>query len=394
VTAPLVPTLAADDILPADAAYFARTDLATTVMVGFRPFNVESVTLHLQGLLGSRPAVRHICGATDEILATLRDAGLQAGEETLTYGTGAEAEALAASLLERGHRFVSAYPLPPGRWPDAAQVVPPTLWGQLNAKSALADLVPPAHLPHRDVMPISVARRRAFGGPVWVKAGGPLATGCGYAVRRAADAAAYVAALEELAALGDTGPIVVEEDVHVATCWAIQLGITDRGAAFGGASEQVFASPGRQSGNLVDTRLPFPAPELAIAIGDVAHHRGFRGFAGLDIGQAVDGRLVVFDPNFRFTASTAQAMLTPAAAARSGLAVSMSVEIETPRRMQEIIGLIRGPVADGWFVPTRLIDAALLPVAEGLSRVSGFTLGQDRAGAEAARERLRAMLVP
>jgi hypothetical protein len=398
MTGTLAPFLSPDALLPADAAYFARTDLATTAHLGFTPLNVDAVTTILNGLLGPRPAVRHISGATEAILRALADAGLPVDRDIRTYTTPAEAEARADTLITSGFRLLSPYPLPPGRWPDSAQIVQPALYGRLNAKAGLAALVSPAHLPRREVLTPAAARARPFGGaPLWVKYGGPAATGWGHAVHRVTDAAAWTAALDAIAASGDPadpGPLVVEEDVPVTTCWAVQLGITDAGTAYGGAAEQIFANPGRQSGSLVDPDNPFPAPDLAKQIGEAARAAGFRGIAGLDIGQTDTGQIVVFDPNFRITSSTVQTLFTPAASRRSGLPVSLSAEIATPRPMADIIARLGGPVADGWFLPTRLLDAALLPAAGGRSRVTGFTLGRDRLAAAAAQDRLRAILLP
>jgi hypothetical protein len=395
MTAPLAPAIPPDALLPADAAWFARTDLATTAHVGYTPFNIDAVTTVGIGLFDHRPAVRHIAGASDQILRALQDAGLRVEDDIRTYANAAEAEAHARALVASGYRLISPYPLPPGRWPDKAQVVPPSLYGRLNAKAGLGALVPPANLARREVLTPAAARSRPWdGAPVWVKYAGPAATGWGHSVHRVADAAAWDAALEAIAAAGDPGPLVVEEDVPVVTCWAVQLGITDAGTVYGGAAEQVFSAPGRQSGSLVDPANPFPAPDLAIAIGDAARAAEFRGFAGLDIGQTASGRIVVFDPNFRLTSSTGQTLFTPAAAQRSGLPVSLSADIATPRPMTDIIARLMGPVAEGWFQPTRLLDAAFLPAAEGRSRVTGFTLGRDRAAAAAAHDQLRAILLP
>ena len=390
----LQPRLSADELWPGDAAFFARTDLAAIALVGLSPLSLDTLTAQLLGLFGQRPAVRHLAGASAPILAALRDAGLPVDEDTRTYTTLSEAEAHAQSLIAAGFRLVAPYPLPPGRWPPEAQVVPAPLWQALNAKGRLADLVPPDHLPRREVADHAAARLRAWDGPVGVKSGGPRATGAGHAVRRAIDATAYLAALDDLVALGDPGPVVIEQDIPFVTCWAVQLGITDAGTHWGGASEQLFARPGQQVGSLVDPAHPFPDPALAVAIGDAARARGFRGLAGLDIGLTPDGRLLVVDPNFRFTSSSAQVMFSDAASARAGLPVTLSAEVRTLRPMAQIIDLIRGPVAEGRFLPTRLIDAALIPAATGKSIVSGFTLGQNRADATEARDSLTARLSP
>ena len=73
--------------------------------------------------------------------------------------------------------------------------------------------------------------------------------------------------------------------------------------------------------------------------------------AGLDIGQSGDGRLWVFDPNFRFTSATAQVLYSPAASARAGLPVTLSIDHPSPRPMAEILRLVRPPIAEGWFLP-------------------------------------------
>jgi hypothetical protein len=388
----LRPVLSPDALLPRDAAYVARTDLGTTAMLGYRPLNIEAVTTLLIGLLGDRPALRHLSGASDEILRMLEAAGLPVEADMRRYATPAHADAETERLIAEGFRMFSPYPLPRGRWPDASQLVPADLWHALNAKDRLEEIVPADNLPRREKLDLAAARARAFDGPVWVKAGGGAVTGWGFAVRQARDAAAYRAAVEEVAAMPGADGVIVEEHVEVDTCWGVQLGITDDGTAWAGASEQIFTGPGQIAGSLVDPANPFPDPALALAIGDAAQARGFRGMAGLDIGRAADGRLMVFDPNFRFTSATTQVMFSPAASARSGLPVTLSADVQTPLPMAETIRRLAGPVAEAWFVPTRLLDAALLPEAVGHSRVSGFTLGQDRAGAEAALARLRANL--
>jgi hypothetical protein len=60
--------------------------------------------------------------------------------------------------------------------------------------------------------------------------------------------------------------------------------------------------------------------------------------------------------------------------------------------MEQMIAATRGPVADGWFVPTRMLDATLFPPAKGLSRVSGFVLASDRAAAARVRDDLTRIL--
>lgn len=376
----LVPSISADLIWRAKTAFAARPDLVQTRMLGFRPVHQDAVTTMLPGLLNGLATVRHRSGVTPAILQTFSRAGLVTDEDLHTYETADEAWAAADRLIAEGYRLTAPYPLPGGRFADDAQLVPPALWRRLNAKRNLPAIVATPHLARRLVVTPREAAALPFDGPVWVKAGGEEATGWGFAVRHCPDAPMRAAAIADLAALG-VAEIILEEDVAAVHSWCVSLVLGEAATLFAGATLQTFAAPGRQSGSVVDPAVPLPpaARDLALSVGEAARMFGFRGLAGLDIGLAGDGRLIVFDPNFRFNASTSQAMLHDAAAARSGLLASRSFHATLPAVMDALCARLDRPVDEGWFVPTRLLDAALLPAAEGRSFVTGFVLGHDAA---------------
>lgn len=385
MTACLALSVPADQLFPADAAFMARTDATQMRLLGVGSAGPDSVTTHMIGLWSGRPTVRHRAGATEGILRLFDDAGIDISEDMHLYHSADEAEEAAARLIDAGHRLYAIYPLPHGRWPDAAQVVPPAVWHALNAKAGIAALFDPGHLAHRQVLTVSAARARPFAGPVWVKLGGAVATALGYGLRFCPDAAAYAAAITALADLDGTGaPIIVEDHVAIGTCWCANIVVTSETTLFAGSAAQVFAAPGQQIGNRIDPDDPMPDAAIPIvtAAGEAARRLGFTGVAGLDLGQAGDGRIVVFDPNFRMNASTPQILFHPAAAARSGLAVSQSLALTTGLPMPVILARLRGMVRDHLFVPTRLLDAALITGTEGKSAVNGFVMA--RCAAEAA----------
>jgi hypothetical protein len=228
--------------------------------------------------------------------------------------------------------------------------------------------------------------------PVWLKAAGQEATGWGYAVRYCPDAAGFDMALSDLRKLGSSDRVIVEEDVPVGRSWCTSIVVQADQTLYAGSAEQIFSEPGHQSGSLIDAMHPMPDPDFAIAVGEAARRRGFIGVAGFDVGRTPDGRMVIFDPNFRFNASTAQVLLHSAAAARSGLPVSLSVNLTTSLSMSEIARRLAGPIAELWFVPTRLVDAARLPAADGHSIVTGFVLAGSRDQAFAAQTAIAAIL--
>jgi len=376
---PLNPSTSADLLYPADAAFMARSDLQNTRLLGYKPLNVEAVTSLLIGILGTLPSVRHRAGATDEILSFLAEAGLLINEEMHVFETGTEAEAVADTLVAQGKRLFWPYPLRQGRFDGAAHLVAPELWQRLNSKERLSDLVPSAALPTRRAVTNAELAPDVINYPSYLKAAGDEATGWGYAVRYVASDTELMSARAHFNAL-DINRVIVEEAVDVTVCWCANLSIVDGTVSFLGAAEQTFSAPAKQSGSIIDPAVEFPREgiSLAIEIATAAGRLGFRGICGLDIGKARDGRMVVFDPNFRVNASTTQILLHSAAVARSGLEISSSFSGQSVRPMPEIISQIKGPVSDGWFVPTRLLDQAYLPAADGIGLCTGFVMGRSR----------------
>jgi hypothetical protein len=387
-------TLTGQDVrlCPDNAAYMARTDLQQTRMLGYTPFNLDAVTTLLLGLLGDRATVRHICGTTDEILNFLTEAGLSIHEEMYRYETGAEAEAIADRLISEGRKLFWPYPLRADRFEDTAHLVPPALWSRLNSKTALPDLVPPEALAPRqsyatEALPEDIVL------PAYLKAGGEEATGWGYAVRHCETAEQLAEAREAFLAQGIES-VIVEEAMAVTRCWCVNLAVGPEGVQYLGAAEQTFSAPARQLGSVIDPEASYPETghALALHVAEEARKRGFLGVCGLDIGQTTDGRLIVFDPNFRFNSSTPQILLHRMAAERSGLRLSLSFSGKAHCSMASLIARLRGPVADGWFVPTRLLDGALLPAAEGASLCTGFVLADTREAAETRSHLLQSLI--
>ena len=366
-----------DALYPPDAAWMARTDKATTRLLGYNDVNIESVTGLLLGVLGRQPSVRHLSSVTTEILDFLSSSGLVIEEDMHVYRTGDEATKLARALNAAGFRFMSPYPVPAGLFPEAASVVPPSLWYRLNAKSRLSDLVEQKFLaPRRVIRPQSKIEA-----PVYLKAGGAAVTGWGYAVRFCESDAEIKEALDWFHDMGAEEDLVAEDAMSVETCWCTHVACSDGQTHYLGAAEQVFSAPARQSGSVIDAArgLPEAGRQIVLSAGEKARAFGFRGIAALDIGQTADGRLIVFDPNFRINASTAQVLFHDAAVAGTNWSVSQSAGGSSSLPMTEIISRLDGPVREGWFAPTRLLDAALLPATDGASLWTGFVLGADRA---------------
>jgi hypothetical protein len=387
----LIPSIAMECLYPRNAAFMTRTTLERTRFLGFETLNLDSITNIFLGLMNGLATVRHRAGVTDDILGLFEQAGLPVEEDMHVYETAAEADAYAAALVEQGRKLFFLYPLPEGRFAESDFLVSAELWGRLNAKGRLAELAPAQNLAPRSGA--RLADLGAFPGPVYLKDASGEASGGGSTIRSCANAEAWTQAIEDLRVLG-VETVIVEETLSVATCWCVCLVIEAGQTAFAGAAEQVFESPGVQSGNIIDPDRPFPAEgvRLAIEVGERARRLGYVGVAGLDIGLTEDGRLIVFDPNFRMNSSSSQALLHDSAARRAGLPVSYSTFAMSSLPFAEIAQRLRGPIDDGWYVPARLLDGAQHAGAKGRSPCGGFVLGATRAAAIAAAEKVEALL--
>jgi hypothetical protein len=376
----LKPAATPDQLYPANGAYMARSDAQQLRLLGVPPMTVDTITTQLMGLINGRVAIRHQSGVTDEILSLLDRAGIEVAETTLAYEDGEQAERLADGIVEQGGKLFWPYPLREGRFSSDAHLVPLNLWQGLNSKSGLAELVPPENLAKRQVVQRRALSSQRFSAPVFLKAAGHIATGNGYAVRHCPEAGAWQDAIRWFLATDGFEQVVIEEALEVETCWCVNFAVWPDRVVPLGAAEQVFEAPGKQSGSVIDPSNAFPESGRALVekIGAAAAARGFLGVAGLDIGLTKDGRLIVFDPNFRLNGCTGQVLLHDSAAARVGLPASVQINGRTRLPFGAMSRALKGPIDDGWFVPTRIIDGALHPLSDGVSLCTGFVLGADR----------------
>ena len=375
---PLALSLSADMLWPERTAFAPRTDLQVTRLLGYTPYNIDAVTTICLGMFGSRPTVRHISGCTDEILDFLSFAGIDVGtEDRRIFRTGEEAAAIARALVDDGFRLIAPYPLPPSLYPAGAELVPGPLFRRLSDKTRLGEIAPASTIPARRIVPIEEVED-ASALPVYLKAAGDEPTGWGYAVRHCATPEALRTEVAAFRSLG-IERVIVEEALPIEHCWCANVAIGET-VHWIGAALQTFARPGQQEGSLIDPAAPFPREgiDLALQVAETARVAGFRGVAAFDIGRSADGRLYLFDPNFRINASTHQILLHEAAERRSGLPASRSFNHTTSLPCSEMLVRAKGPVEEGWLIPNRVIDEALLPAANGRSVISGFVMGRDR----------------
>jgi hypothetical protein len=391
----LRPTLGLDMLYPRDAVYMSRTDLFETRMLGYTDLLLDTITAMLIGLLNGRSTIRHEAAAGPEVLDIFRCAGIRVAEDMHTYRTKEEAEALADAMIGRGKRLFWAYPLSAGRFPDSSHLVPLALYRYLNSKASLGDIVSAQYRPKRHTLSHEDLANFNPTNPVFLKSSGDAATGWGFAVHYCPDQVALSRARNWFRDYRDSVPaVIVEEAVPLIACWCAGVAVHDDGSQCFGGAEQLFSAPARQSGSIIDPETAFP-PEgrlLAVQVGEAGRALGFRGICGVDIGLGHDGRIRVFDPNFRLASSTSQLLYYGDAVARSGLPVSRSFQTRPGGRFQDLARRLAGPIEEGWFVPTRLFNGEKHPLSEGRHIVTGFVLANTRKEVESVAGSLERLL--
>ena len=378
----LVPKATLAELHPPKTAYTVRSSLDRTRWVFWDASSLEAVTGFPLPVAGSMPLICHRGAATEEALQIMRLAGLEPPGDLRLYESEAEAVALMQALAAEGMKLAYTYPPPAGADDPARLLVPLKLYGALNDKASLEEFISPEHLAPRRFLTLEAARHEPpLEKPIYLKVSHAGACGGGVDVRYCGSVADWHGALDEFGARQSFGlRLVLEEALDIPTCWCLSMAIRDDDVIHLGAAIQLFDKPGLQIGSLIDPSRPpsEAAIELALDAGAKARQRGYRGLAGADIGQDTQGRLFVFDLNFRINSSTPQVLLHDAATARVGARVSRSFNASVPHRLASLLERIAPYVAEGRFVPVRLYD----PGAGGNSRITGMVVEHSAEAAE------------
>jgi hypothetical protein len=381
---PLVSTLGNRSFFPDHVAFAPRVDVQQLRFLGVPESAADTVSTTMMGAMNGLATVRHKGCATPDTLAMIARSGIEVSEDIRTFTTPEEAYRHARVLIRDGYKLAWPYPPQKGRYPESANIVTPRLWRRLNSKRNLPLIVPRAYMPDRTIISVETEAAPDIAAPCYIKSGGDMPTGMGYAVRYCENREDIEEAWSFFKSLEGVGEIIVEEAVRVRGCWCVSLSIDDQGVRYLGAAEQLFSSPARQMGSVIDDDDPFPIEgvKAAIAVGKNARTMGFRGPAGMDIGVSNDGRVVVFDPNFRPQGSTQQTLFHPAAAQRGGFRVSRSLNVNSDLDIRDAERALRRHIDSGRVVIFRAIDGREMPSVPSGSVVTGFVLGEDREDAD------------
>lgn len=386
---PIKPLAYFSDLFPPQTVYAPRStwELARTVLD--EAFQLDSITGYTVAIMGDMPLVCHQNTASPLILDFFRVAGMEPASCLHTFETEEEAVGIAQHYTEDGKKLVYTYPPPPDLQTPGSLLVPLSLYGRLNDKFNLVELVDEDHQPrHHLIQTHCLNSLYDFlpGCEIYVKACHQKANGFGEDVRYCPDKTSRKAVLDWLDSRKDElSGVRMEEAVNVDECWCLSLAVMESGIRYLGAASQIFSAPARQSGSRIDPDHlpPESVIEIAKTIAQRARNMGYQGIAGFDVGMTSSGRVFVFDLNFRLVSSTPMILLHAAATNRIGARISQTWSQQCKGELAPVLERIREFAQSGTFVPLRLYEAT--EISGGQSVITGMVVGKTLADIETIR---------
>lgn len=323
----LHPALTLDELLGPGHVYCPRASLRACRWLGTDAPGLDALAAARLPIAGQTPVVCSMGSLGPQTLAVLTDAGFTLPVETFAYRDETHRVALTRELAAQGYRMVVDHVYPADELAAVTYWIDPALLRRLNNKGALAEFVPAAFTPDRQVVDYGeladiLDRHRA---PVMLKAATDESSGGGVdtAVYRPGEAVGPL--LDRFAGCDQ---VVIETRLAIRSNLCLNYAIARQGEVhYLGCSRQVTgADGGRFLGNQLEAGLEPPSALHRAATDVIEHARrlGYYGFAGIDAAITDDGELFIYDLNFRANASTLPLLMMPALRAHRGARVAHS----------------------------------------------------------------------
>ena len=330
-------------------------------------------------IAGDVPIVCHRAVSTPAALSLLEEAGHPLPQRLLRYHDAGSYRALLSELVEQPTQIGLQHAQRPGAIPDRRLWIPDAVLRLVNDKGRLGELVPADRMPERRVVEGRRLREQVapeLRPPIVLKAAEGLSSGAGCGVRLCRTPSEIAAAVDEL---GRARAVVVEELVHFELSWCVQAIVRPDGAIRSvGLAEQICDENGAYRGNWLSTSGEAP-PEVTAVGEEVAARvaeRGYRGFVGVDIGLASDGRVLAFDVNGRINGSSA-ALAVFSSVAGPGRRFGRYGTWVGGADFESLANAVRAAMRSGAFVPLAFYDPRGGD-ASAAARVSGVIVGATR----------------
>jgi hypothetical protein len=325
----------------------------------------------------------------------LEAAGIRRPANLIVVDSPASQRHAIDQLARANLRIALQHAHPLDELPAPAWWIAPELLSFLNNKANLAKLAPDGHIPHREIIsgaelsPEHPAIRRY---PVFVKVATELSTGGATAVRRCRTPAELAAVAVEFAG---QGTVVVEDAFEFERSFCVQFAITPDGMVrYLGAAEQIINEHCGYAGSWFDLRTEPDVGfiELGTAISELASALGYYGIAGYDMARRADGKVIVFDLNFRINGSTTALLLSQSIFAARGTPVLRSGRWQGTGTFADLRDVVMRATEAGWLVPYAVVDPQYSSTPDAHPLLGALIVGESGEAVNARDAQLRAML--
>lgn len=378
------PALTLRDVFGPESVFNPRASFSHYGWIPREASVLDALTGGILPAAGGCPIICSVGVATAAGLELLAAAGLPQAETLLTYASEAEYRQRIAAVIASGRPLVVQHVHRAREIPASSHLVPRRVLAFLNNKGNLGELVPSEAVPSRRLMapkallePTVDPRWR----PVAVKAVTDRTSGGGVAVVLARSPRDLVRAARKFAGCRQ---VVVEEFLHFQRTFCLNFVLAwDGRILYLGAGEQVVTRDGAYRGNWFGSgrQPPVEAIEFGHEIMRRAAGRGYRGFAGIDVGVLPGGRVKVFDLNFRLNGSTKALLFSRGVQeAFAGPSWSLLTGLQARGSFPHACDVAREAVGRGIFVPLATYDPSAVPGAVARPALSGLVLGWSRRG--------------
>lgn len=394
ISTPLSPSIGAPraltDVYGHGVAVCARP--AAGVAANRHRTTVDALSARPIAVAGDAPVICSAGGTDPALLAQLRDGGLPVGDDLREFRDEAGFAARVTEAMADGLLIAMEYPQPTALCPDERVVKTAQLVGYLNNKASISTLVDPRFHARRSVVPRGELAEATPVEKSWVlKAATNDAHGGSLDVylHEAGEQVALPAFTDVL------GEFVVEEYLHIARNWGIQLYVASDGVArLLAVTEQRVDETGVYVGGRFGLLDAPPADLLAecVAITQRAADVGYRGLCSLDCAETRDGQLVMLDLNFRITSGSIPllALQSVRPDALDGHAESVKLTVTAP--LADLLTHLRPTLASGGVLVTSGHDTTRTDNPALSSTLQLLVYGDDLPDVTARRSVLEAVI--
>ncbi|MDD2337664.1 MAG: ATP-grasp domain-containing protein [Geobacteraceae bacterium] len=378
---PLRPTFTLDDFFGSEIVYCQRISPTACTWLPFDDMRKDTMTGGALSITGDMP---HICSAavsTPAAMQLIKDAGLPVpGKDLLRYTDKEDYIRLLQVLSRTGKKVAAQYLHDESELPEANCWIQPSLISFVNNKANLKALVDDGYLPRRAIVPFAelTSYLSRYPLPNVVKAVTEEPTGAGLDVI-ICETAADVSRAEKV--FGVCAFVVVEEFLHIARNLCLNYAVTSEGEIiFLGCAEQICTRNGVYLGNWLGKNIE--APPEAVSVGRQIVQKGFTlgysGLVGIDMAVLADGRIMVFDLNFRINGSTTPLLLARSAMETYGQPLIKLDRFVGTSTYRDMLDIIYGQLGKGKFVPIASYDPESGGYPGSQPRLIAMLLGETK----------------